>query len=377
MRHITLLLAAVAATACGPAEPASDSEASAVAETAAALSPNEQNAVLEVANTASFEALDVDAGLDVRAANNIVTHRDGDDGVLGTADDRLYDSIAALDAIAYVGPSALDKLLAYAEQLGLVEEEEVSDAAILEVANTASFEVLDVDVGLDVRAAENIVAQRQIDPFDTIAELDAVPYVGDSALAKLAAYAAAHGEPQAPCLLISEYVEGAGVYNKAIEIFNCGSAPVPLDDVAICLVRNSDTHCTVVGRAGQTVLAPGDVWVTCRKKSNTFNDPYPLLAAACDHETSAMTFDGNDRLLLFVDENGDDAFDASVDVALDGFGAMSQVPGWWWEDKVFRRCNLEPFDGVHATQFYAKDYFTEHGRYEMQHLGTPPTSGCP
>lgn len=378
MRHITLFIAALLASACGAEDRAFDAAVGEVGEVAAALSPNEQNAILIVANTASFEALDVDAGLDKRAAEHIVGHRDGPDMTLGTEDDILYETVAALDAIAYVGPSALDKLLAYAESLGLVEEEVVSDAAILHVANTASFEVLDVDVGLDVRAAENIVVQRASDPFDTIAELDAVPYVGDSALAKLADYAAAHpSEEPAPCLLISEYIEGAGIYNKALEIFNCGAAPVSLANVAICLSRNGDTDCSVVGRAGQAVLEPGDVWVTCRKKSHTFMDPYPPIEAECDHETSAMTFDGNDRLLLFVDENGDDAFDASVDVALDAFGAMSQVPGWWWEDKIFRRCRLEPFDGVNATSFYASDYFTEHGRYEMGHLGQPPTAGCP
>ena len=61
-------------------------------------------------------------------------------------------------------------------------------AAVLSLANTASQSVLDNDVGLDSRAAANIVAAR---PFSTLQQLAAVPYVGTSALKKLKAYAAA------------------------------------------------------------------------------------------------------------------------------------------------------------------------------------------
>lgn len=60
---------------------------------------------------------------------------------------------------------------------------------ILFVANTASLEELDDDARLDSRAANNIVADR---PFATLAELDAVSYVGDRALGKLKTYAYAN-----------------------------------------------------------------------------------------------------------------------------------------------------------------------------------------
>ncbi|MCK6550156.1 5'-nucleotidase C-terminal domain-containing protein [Myxococcota bacterium] len=73
--------------------------------------------------------------------------------------------------------------------------------AVLAVANTASLEVLDDDVRLDKRAAENIVAYRagatadasDDRTFGTIAELDAVRYVSTSALRKLLAYGSANG----------------------------------------------------------------------------------------------------------------------------------------------------------------------------------------
>ncbi|MEQ1500921.1 MAG: nuclease A inhibitor family protein [Myxococcota bacterium] len=66
-----------------------------------------------------------------------------------------------------------------------------------------SLAVLDVDVALDARAAGAIVAHRDgpdgrpstadDDRFDTIAELDAAYYVGDSALTAILDYATAHG----------------------------------------------------------------------------------------------------------------------------------------------------------------------------------------
>lgn len=72
-------------------------------------------------------------------------------------------------------------------------------------ATTAAF--LDEDVGLDQRAAANILLRRDGPdrrsgtaddrPFATVAELDAVPYVGDVAFSKLLAYAQAHAA-QAP-----------------------------------------------------------------------------------------------------------------------------------------------------------------------------------
>ena len=74
--------------------------------------------VLEVANTLDFDAFVASppdgAGLAVAAAEGIVAYRAGDDGVPGTDDDRRFDTLAELDAIDYVGPSAFDQLLAYA-----------------------------------------------------------------------------------------------------------------------------------------------------------------------------------------------------------------------------------------------------------------------
>ncbi|MBI5507518.1 MAG: helix-hairpin-helix domain-containing protein [Deltaproteobacteria bacterium] len=61
--------------------------------------------------------------------------------------------------------------------------------AILDLCNTATETVLDVDVGLDSRAAANIVAAR---PIATIEELAAVAYVGTAAMTKLKTYVDTH-----------------------------------------------------------------------------------------------------------------------------------------------------------------------------------------
>ncbi|MDF1561962.1 MAG: phospholipase D-like domain-containing protein [Deltaproteobacteria bacterium] len=53
-----------------------------------------------------------------RARKNILAHRNGPDGVLGSSDDDLFDSLAELDAIPYVGPVTLDAIVAHALETG-------------------------------------------------------------------------------------------------------------------------------------------------------------------------------------------------------------------------------------------------------------------
>ena len=84
-----------------------------------------------------------------------------------------------------------------------------SDAELLEFVNhcTTTYTVLTDDVGLASNAAANIVAHRDgpdatcgtgdDDPFDTVEELDGVPYVGSTAIEALRAYAAGWQNPDA------------------------------------------------------------------------------------------------------------------------------------------------------------------------------------
>lgn len=83
------------------------------------------------------------------------------------------------------------------------EEGSPEAVGILRAVNEATFEQLDTDAQLYSNAARNIVAHRDgddgeagtrdDDPFDTLVELDAVPYVGKSTLASLYEYADALG----------------------------------------------------------------------------------------------------------------------------------------------------------------------------------------
>ncbi len=169
-------------------------------------------AVLALVNdkVVDFALLDDDVGLDRRAATNIIEHRDGADGTAATADDDLYETVAELDGISYVGNSALNKLLIYAQTHGYGPEgttltQEQMDRATLALVNDAAvgFPLLDDDVGLDRRAAKNIIEHRNggdaivstadDNPFDSIAELDGISYVGKTALALLRDYAIQNG----------------------------------------------------------------------------------------------------------------------------------------------------------------------------------------
>ncbi|MBW2461011.1 MAG: hypothetical protein JRH11_05155 [Deltaproteobacteria bacterium] len=172
-----------------------------------------ESAVLAAADGASVASLDDEVPLDSRAANNIVAYRQGPDGIEGTDDDgdgladrddgRIFDSIAELDGVAYVGGSAIERLYYWAT------------VKTLDVAERSSLETLDESVPLDARSALNIVVYRQgVDGvegttddgdgladredgylFDSIEELDAVAYVGPAALAALVRYAVGEPEP--------------------------------------------------------------------------------------------------------------------------------------------------------------------------------------
>ncbi|MCO4774332.1 MAG: hypothetical protein KDA24_30190, partial [Deltaproteobacteria bacterium] len=71
-----------------------------------------EDEVVAWVNVASADAMKLE-GVHTRAANNLVTHRDGPDAVLGTADDALFTSLEDIDAVSYVGPSAMEALRAY------------------------------------------------------------------------------------------------------------------------------------------------------------------------------------------------------------------------------------------------------------------------
>jgi hypothetical protein len=151
--------------------------------------------------TTTVTVLDDDVPLDRRAATKLVAHRDGADGVAGTADDDRFDTVREVDDVPYVGETALRALAAYAIANGYVPGDDtvlgtfegvtftVGEAArALTIVNNESDGVLDVEVGLDSRAVRNIIAAR---PIGSIAQLAAVAYVGTTALRLIKDYVAA------------------------------------------------------------------------------------------------------------------------------------------------------------------------------------------
>lgn len=152
--------------------------------------------VLRFLNSAAADerTLDIDAALDARAARNIAAHVRGADGVFGTADDDRLADVAELDAIAYVGESAIDKLVVYVRSIGGVPELDVEGVlltaaearAIVAAAGGATLAELDDTAGLDARAARNLIAGR---PYADIHAVAAVGYVGSAALEKLRMWA--------------------------------------------------------------------------------------------------------------------------------------------------------------------------------------------
>lgn len=257
--------------------------------------------------------------------------------------------------------------------------------AVLALVNAAELSLLDIDIALDVRAAEAIVAHRDgsdgllgtadDDPIDDMAELDAVPWVGPSAFGKLLEWVRDHAPAGAtPCVLISEYIEGWTDKNKGIELYNCGDAPVELSDVAVCLVRNDATDCTLSSNLAPKTLAPGEVHTLCRTRTGQINNPWPPLAAGCQEELgSTMIYSGDDRMVVLHDpEQAGSVQQATV---LDVLGRIAYRP-WWspWNDLGMRRCTAERNLG---TAFYDEaDWFTIVGWTDTADWGVPPTFPC-
>ena len=130
MRRGTLLLLLSSTFACDPAstevgDERDDAFPSNKADGGVDEGSPEALGVLRVANTVDFETLDASVssggvGLIVTAAQNIVDRRAGPDGIEDTEDDTPFESLAALDAVPWVGPVALQRMLDFAEGAGFV-----------------------------------------------------------------------------------------------------------------------------------------------------------------------------------------------------------------------------------------------------------------
>jgi hypothetical protein len=142
--------------------------------------------------TTTFGLLDTTVGLDADAADALAAHRDGPDGVCASDDDEPYTSVDDVADVPQVGDRTILAIVEYLERGGGTDTQEGSydgvsfteaeADVVLEIANRASRDTLDVDVGLDADAATNIVDAR---PIADMAALAGVPQVGASTLQKL------------------------------------------------------------------------------------------------------------------------------------------------------------------------------------------------
>lgn len=190
---VSLLLALIA---CGTDVQVAPDEESMSTQDRLQLSDAEAAAILDFLNDCdtTLAELDDDVGLDADAAEALVDHRDGGDDACGTADDAPYATLDEVDAVPQVGDQTILAILAWLQGGGTpdtggddgvwegVAFSDAEQAVVLEIANEATYDQLDVDVGLASDEATNIVDAR---PIDTMDELAAVPQVGASALQKL------------------------------------------------------------------------------------------------------------------------------------------------------------------------------------------------
>ena len=179
------------------------------------------------------------------------------------------------------------------------------------------------------------------------------------------------------CLIISEYIEGSGLNNKAIELYNCGTEPLQLSNIGLCLISNADTSCSQSTALGTRTLNRGSVHTICKNKFGEQGDPRDPIKNACDEGLSSIiNFNGNDRLLVFSDDNGNGTFEPSADTIKDAFGQTNTEPSQTpWAEVNYQRCNFSPYDGTGS--FDVTTFFKETGLSSLSNLGKPPKETCP
>tara|TARA_B100000029_G_scaffold383669_1_gene379099 strand:+ start:1061 stop:2281 length:1221 start_codon:yes stop_codon:yes gene_type:complete len=194
--------------------------------------------LLDLVNDESttFDVLDDDVPLDRRAAGNIVAHRDGGDRLWGTSDDDLFESVEELDSVRWVGTRTIQRIGEYAANAGWIPEGDdllgtwdrvqftVNEATnTLELVNSSDYGDLDIELGLNRRAATSIVNAQ---PVVSIAQLAGLYYVGRSALETLKHQAQldAEREPCAPAIASAGF-EAANALSTLLSLSSADETP--------------------------------------------------------------------------------------------------------------------------------------------------------
>lgn len=142
------------------------------------------------------------------------------------------------------------------------------------------------------------------------------------------------------CLVFSEYVEENGS-NKGFELYNRCGVDINLAPFKVCIFRNTDTECSASIDL-QGMLGPDQVHTVCNSGLDTSLLPPGI---TCDRTSVVASFNGDDRLLIYADQDGDDRFTFG-DLPIDAFGEILRPMTFpEWENATYRRCNTDAYEG--------------------------------
>jgi len=324
MRHLTALT--LFAAACGPMEAVEADDELGSSSLALSLSPADAAAVLALVNYpgTSTGILDDDVMLDARAAKNIVGTRNGADGLELTADDRPFATIAALDAVPYVGDLAFDRLLAFARKSPPPADVNVEGVAFAGwQAVTVVWACNTVPVGvlnglLDNRAAANVIAAR---PYSSVQAVGNVALIGPNALTAMRGQArtwwrAMNGgpvpPPQPPATLAGTFDGVAfdeATAAKALQLANASAREVMVANgvpaAPAAAVVGNRPYATVAQLAAVAGVGTATMQAFHRWASPPAADAVAQLQAALQPLTDGLWMPSEtDAKLLFVSSKG-------------------------------------------------------------------------
>ncbi len=176
----------------------------------------------------------------------------------------------------------------------------------------------------------------------------------------------------AACVLISEYLD-ASSNERAIELWNRCTTPVSLGRLRLCLETNSHTDCHEDTALSGT-LGANAVVVVCHPN---------FRSGPCDFTNDAVDYNGDDRIALFFDANGNGSIERTSDVLVDSFGRLGFSPpsgvvpavNQPWEDVDWQRTSCSAFTG--GTNFDATRHYARASSNDRSHLGVAPSLACP
>jgi len=285
-KTLGMIALATAAVACG-SDPGTGSSQENVGGSfdPISLPANEIDMIVDLVNSpaTTLDVLDREVDLDVRAAQNIIAHRNGPDGVYPSADDNRFDNLEELDGVPFVGDSALRKLHEYAianppaqaEFVDGVQFTAEQATAVVWGVNHASLPELDEEVGLLSGAAENLIANA---PYETVTQIGAISGVGPAALTALRNHAVIWG---------AEMSQGttsqAGTYD-GID-FDSQTAEIALS------IANTATYAQLTGEAGlysggANAIISGRPFATLAEVSDSYGIGEATMSALHDYAAS-------------------------------------------------------------------------------------------